>query len=119
MIIRALDNDGDSTFGQGTENFLSGQNAIAENIKTRLYSFLRDCFFDIQAGIDWIRFMSIPTKSQEIELSCRGIVLQSYGVVKLNNISASVVDRKISISINIDTIFTQNYSYNLQYVPVS
>lgn len=119
MIIRALTTDGDSTFGQGRENFLSGQNAISLNIKTRLYSFLRDCFFDIQSGIDWIRFMSVPTQSQEIQLSCRGVVLQSYGVVKINNIFISVVDRNILISMNINTIFTTNYQYNLQYVPVS
>lgn len=118
MIIRAL-LGGDATFGQGRENFLSGQNAIAENIQTRLYAFLRDCFFDIQAGIDWIRFFSVPTSSQEIQLSCRGIVLQSFGVVKVNNIFISTVNRKIFISLNINTIFTTNYQYNLEYVPVS
>lgn len=118
MIIRAL-LAGDSTFGQGRENFLSGQNAVALNIQTRLYSFLRDCFFDIQSGIDWIRFMSVPTKSQEIVLSCRGIILQSYGVVKVNKIEVAVKNRAILISLNINTIFTTNYQYNLQYVPVS
>lgn len=119
MIIRAFNPATDVQFGQGRENFLSGQNAIAENIQTRLYSFLRDCFFDIQSGIDWIRFFSVPTKSQEIELSCRGIVLQSYGVVKVNSIEVLVVDRRINISMNINTIFTTNYQYNLEYVPVS
>lgn len=119
MIIRALSSTGDATFGQGRENFLSGQNAVALNIRTRLYCFLRDCFFDIQSGIDWIRFMSVPTTSQEIQLSCRGVVLQSYGVVKINNITAAVVNRSIVICMNIDTIFTTNYQYNLQYVPVS
>lgn len=119
MITRALDNNSDATFGQGRENFLSDQNAIALNIKTRLYSLLRDCFFDIQAGVDWMRFMSVPTKAQEIQLSVRAIVLQSYGVVKVNNIFVSVVDRRILISINIDTIFTNSYTYDLEYVPVS
>ncbi len=119
MIMRALTASGDSTFGQGRENFLSGQNAVALNIKTRLYSFLRDCYFDIQAGIDWIRFFSVPTKAQEIQLSCRGIILQSYGVVKINKITVEVANRKVLISINIDTIFTTNYQYNLEYVPVS
>lgn len=119
MIIRALDSQHDSTFGQGKENFLSGQRAIEENIQTRLYSILRDCFCDLQAGIDWIRFMSVPTKEQEIQLNCKAIVLQSYGVVKINNIVVSVINRKILIDMNINTIFTNNYQYNLQYAPIS
>ncbi len=119
MIMRAFNTSTDVQFGQGRENYLSGQNAIALNIKTRLNSFLRDCFFDIQAGIDWIRFFSVPTQSQEIQLSCRGVVLQSYGVVKVNNIIVAVANRQILITMNIDTIFTTNYQFNLEYVPVS
>lgn len=118
MIIRAL-LDGDATFGQGTENFLSGQQAIAENIQTNLYCFLRDCYFDIQKGIDWLRFFSVPTNSQEISLSVRGIVLQCFGVVQINSLTVNVVNRKISITMNINTIFSSNYQYNLEYVPVS
>ena len=118
MIIRKLVN-GDATFGSGKENFLSGQLAIAENIQTNLYCFLRDCYFDIQKGVDWIRFFSVPTPSQEILLSVKGIVLQCYGVVKINTMDVNVKDRKIFITMNINTIFTQNYQYNLEYVPIS
>lgn len=119
MIIRALTSTGDSTFGSGTENFKSGQLAIQENIQTNLYCFLRDCYFDIQKGIDWIRFFSVPTQAQEITLSVKGNVLQSFGVVKINTLDVSVVNRKIFIQMNINTIFTTNYQYNLEYVPVS
>ena len=119
MIIRALDGNHDATFGQGKQNFLSGQNAVAENIKTNLYCFLRDCFFDIQNGIDWLRFFSVPTTSQEIALSVKGIVLLCFGVTSINSLSVSTADRKISISMNINTIFTSNFQYNLEYVPAS
>jgi hypothetical protein len=118
MIMRALQN-GDATFGQGRENFLSGQQAIAQNIQTNLYCFLRDCYFDIQKGVDWIRFFSVPTQAQEVTLSVRGIVLQCFGVVKINSLSVSLLNRKISITMNINTEFTTNYQYNLEYVPVS
>ena len=119
MIIRALDKNGDATFGQGKQNFLSGQNAIAENIQTNLYCFLRDCYFDIQKGIDWLRFFSVPTTAQEITLSVKGVILLCFGVTSINSISVSVADRKINISMNINTIFTSNFQYNLEYVPVS
>lgn len=118
MIIRALQN-GDATFGLGVQNFLTGQNAVAENIQTNLYCFLRDCYFDIQKGIDWLRFFSVPTTTQEITLSVRGVVLLCYGVTSINSISVSTSNRKINISMNINTIFTSNFQYNLEYVPVS
>lgn len=118
MIIRALKN-GDATFGQGVQNFLDGQNAIAENIETNLYCFLRDCYFDIKKGVDWLRFFSVPTQSQEILLSVRGNILLSFGVVSINSLSVSVNNRKIIINANINTIYTSQFQLNLEYVPVS
>jgi hypothetical protein len=118
MIIRQLIN-GDATFGLGVQNFLTGQNAIAENIQTNLYCFLRDCYFDIQKGLDWIRFFSVPTSAQEIQLSVKSAVLLCYGVTSINSIDVSVENRKINISMNINTIFTSNFQYNLEYVPIS
>ena len=119
MIIRALTPTGDATFGQGIQNFLNGQNAIAENIETNLYCFLRDCYFDIQKGIDWLRFFSVPTQAQEVMLSVRGNILLSFGVTSINSLNVSVVGRKIIINMNINTIYTSNFQYNLEYVPVS
>lgn len=118
MIIRALDASGDWTFGQGRENYLSGNPAIALNIATRLRCFLRNCFFDQQMGIDWKRYMGIPTPPQEIILSVRGIILQSYGVVKLNKISVSQSQpRNIIINESVDTIFGTPLTQNLEVLP--
>lgn len=119
MIIRALDSNHDATFGQGKQNFLSGQNAIAENIQTNLYCFLRDSYFDIQKGIDWLRFFSVPTSSQEIQLSVKGVILLCFGVTSINSIVVNVQNRRIHITANINTIYTQQFTLNLEYVPIS
>lgn len=118
MIIRALDADNDWTFGSGKENYLSGNKGIALNIATRLRCFLRNCFFDQQMGIDWKRFMGVPTKPEEIILSVRGVILQSYGVIKLNNISVNLQgQRTIIITDDVDTIFTTRFTQNLEVLP--
>lgn len=58
MIVRALNpTTGDWTFGQGKNNYLSGVPAIEQSIKTRLSSFLGDCFFATTAGIDWFNLL--------------------------------------------------------------
>jgi len=111
MIMRALDTDHDWTFGQGLTNYNRDQKAIAENVQTRLYSFLNDCFFDLAAGIDWFRLLGTKGTQNEILLNCKAIVLQSYGVVRVNSMSVNVTEtRRIFIEMNIDTIYTRNFS---------
>lgn len=44
MSIRNLDENHDWTFGAGRSNYLNYNAEIGLNIKTRLLSFLGDCF---------------------------------------------------------------------------
>jgi hypothetical protein len=117
MITRALDVDHDWTFGIGKNNYLTEQKAIVQDINTRLLSFFRDCFFDMDAGIDWFRLLGTKSTEQEIILSCRGVILQSFGVVRVNSISSSVSGRRIYLTYNIDTIYTTQFSQALEVMP--
>jgi hypothetical protein len=116
MIIRALSTDGDWTFGQGKQNYLSAQKAIMENIQTRLYSFLNDAFWDINSGIDWPRLLGTRSTQQEIILTARAIILQSYGVTGVNHISISYYGntRNLILQYNINTIYTSASSVQFQ-----
>ncbi len=116
MIFRALGTDNDWTFGKGKENYLFGQDAIAQNVRTRLLSFLNDCFFDMNAGVDWFTYFGTPNTSQEIILKSRAVILQSYGVVSVNSVNLTVdrVTRGCLLTYNINTIYTINFTENLQ-----
>lgn len=116
MIIRALDTNGDWTFGQGKQNYLSGQQAIAQNIKTRLLSFLGNCPWDMTAGIDWITLLGKTNTMTQIQLNVRSIILQSYGVLRINSLSVSFTNRQLSLSFNIDTIFTSQFNQQIQQI---
>ena len=120
MIIRALDTNHDWTFGKGKSNYLNQQLAIAENVQTRLLSFLNDCYFDLDAGVDWLNLMgTMGITDSEIELTCRAVILQSYGVVRVNSISINRNRsmRNIYLSYNIDTIYTSQFSQTLGVIP--
>jgi hypothetical protein len=117
MIIRALNANHDWTFGKGKNDFIRDQKAVIENIDTRLLSFFRDCFFDPNAGIDWFRLMGTKSTQEEIKLSVRRVILQSYGVVRVNDISVGLIDRAITLTYNIDSIFTTQFSQNLEVMP--
>lgn len=118
MIMRAIDSAHDWQFGKGKENYVAGPSAIAENIQTRLLSFLNNCYFDMNAGIDWFTYLGVPNKSQEIVLRARAIILQSYGVVSVNSISINAPHdtRNAVLTYTISTIYSQNYTENLEVI---
>jgi hypothetical protein len=116
MIIRSLDTSGDWTFGLGKQNYLSGQDAIIQNIRTRLYEFFNNAFWNMEAGADWPRLLGTRGTKQEIILTCRAIILQSYGVNSVDSISVSYYGntRSIIILYNISTIYTSNFNVQMQ-----
>lgn len=113
MIVRALDSNHDWTFGKGRNNYLRNFDAINQNIKSRLLSWVGDCFFALQEGVDWRNLLDKGQK-QNLELAIKTIILQSYGVIALEELS-SILDenRKLTIEYVIDTIFGKTFE-NLQ-----
>jgi len=94
MIVRALDIDGDWTFGQGKNNYLSGQLAVAQSIKTRLSSFLGDCFFDTAAGIDWFNLLG-SKRVLELRLAIASTILNTDNVASLVELSVNLDQNRL------------------------
>lgn len=110
MIFRNLDQNSDWTFGQGKSNYIAANPAIGLNIKTRLLSWLNDCFFDQKAGIDWKNRLGSKNQKTLLENDIRRIILQSYGVTGILSFSTSLINRKFSASYEVQTIFSQSYT---------
>jgi hypothetical protein len=111
MIFRAL-NGNDWTFGSGLQSYLNRSDAISANIKTRLQTFLGECFFATDFGVDWWNLLGKKgdTALRDITLQCRKMVADSYGVVRINSLDTKFdsTTRSLSITFNIDTIYTRN-----------
>lgn len=112
MIFRNLTADGDFTFGQGRQNYLRNDQAVALNIKTRLLSFLNDCFWAMDFGIDWWNLLGVksPKAQANIVLQCRQMIAESFGVVRINSVEAYMdrATRRLTVKYDIDTIYTRN-----------
>ncbi len=109
MKIRKIDDTSDWTFGKGKEDYILEDSAIAQNIKTRLLSWINDCFFGLQEGLDWAEYFDKGQEDNMIQ-AIKTVLLASYGVLAVNDISSSRDSaRKITITYNIDTIFTQAF----------
>jgi len=116
MIFRSLDGIGDWNFGFGKQSYAIQDNAIALDVKTRILSFLKDCWFAPSAGIDWLTILGTKSTQQQIQLTVRGTILQSYGVTKVNSINANVINRHLTITYDINTIFSKNQTQIVEVI---
>lgn len=113
MIIRKIDNEGDWTAGKGKNNYVSGAKAVSQNIRTRLNSFLGDCFFSLNEGIDWFNLLG-TNREADIKLSIATTILNTENVTELNTIDYTVdKNRGLIISYSAESNFgTINESVN-------
>lgn len=110
MIIRNLDQNGDWTFGNGLSNYLDRNAAIGLNIKTRLLSWVGDCFFDLNAGIDWINRLGSKNQRGLLESDLRRVILQSFGVTGIISFDTVLVNRVFIANYSVNTIFSKSFT---------
>lgn len=104
MIIRANDSLNDWKYGRGRADYLKDEDALKQNLKTRIASWKRDCFFDLDAGIDYNNYLDIGTK-YFLDLNVKQVILQTPDVIKINSYESTIVDRDLTITANIYTIY--------------
>ena len=108
MLTRAIDQDNDFTFGKGKQNYLSEQNAVGQNIKTRIQSFYQDCFFDLTAGIDWFNFLGSKNISG-LKNAIAKTIIGTTGVYSLDELSLSLsASRQLTIEYSVTTLWSSS-----------
>ena len=107
MKVRRLTNDGDWSFGLGLANYARDNEAILQNVSTRIKSFKGDWFLDVEAGIDWFNLLGSKDTKELITKEIERVVLETEGVVRINKIEIiDIKDRKATIIVEFDTIFS-------------
>ena len=114
MTFRALDVNHDWTFGAGLANYVSGEDEIALNVKTRLLSFWSNCFFDLETGIDWFNLLEY-NQQENLEAAINATIIETEGVTAINDIQVVMRSgRNVNITYDINTIYTTNYKDEIQ-----
>lgn len=113
MIFRNLDSNHDWTFGNGLSNYVSGNDAIGINIQTRLLSWIGDCFFALNAGIDWANRMGRKGQDGILKSDLKRIILQSFGVTGITAFSTVLVDRTLNAHYDVNTVFSKSYKQSV------
>ena len=108
-MFRNLDNNNDWTFGNNLGNYVTEQQEIAINLKTRIMSFLGDCFFATDEGIDWWNLLDYRYQDR-LENAVQEVIKNTPGVTAINNIDILIgANRKITLQYDIQTIYSQSY----------
>lgn len=107
MIVRSLDVNGDWRFGKGRNDYLSNNAAIVQNVSTRLNSYLGDCFFAQDQGIDWFNLLGSKNELA-LEAAVRAVILNTDNVTRLVDVSIVLDEntRQINMRYVIETIYS-------------
>ncbi len=118
MTVRALENiTNDWTFGTGTNAYKQKNLAVAQAIQCALNSFLGDCFFDVNAGVNW--FNLLGTKNQEaLNLAISAAILNVQGVTAIRQILVTLnpKTRGFTLQYKVQTVYsvlTGNFEFSL------
>lgn len=101
MRFRNVNENGDWVFGKGRNSYLKGNEALMMNIKTRLLSFLNDCFFDTEAGIDWWNLLGGKDR-KALLASIQRVVLRSSQVKRIVDMQSMINNRKFAITLSVE-----------------
>ena len=105
MKVRSIDANNDWEKGKGKSNYKTGVLACAQNIKTNLQSFLGDCFFQTDAGIDW--FNHLGGKNQlQLKVDVSATILKTPDVILIEELNIRLDNqRKLSIQYSANTTY--------------
>ena len=106
MKVRALDVNGDWTFGVGLQNYSQNLDALEQSISTRLKQWKYNCFFATEEGVDWNNLLDIGTQAL-LDLDIKRVVLQTGGVLRITDYSSTIdtMSRNVSIQATINTVY--------------
>ena len=111
MIFRDLTADGDWTFGRGKGCYVTLNQAIGLDIKTRIQSWLNDCFFALESGIDWYNRLGSKNQRTLLEVDLRRQILQAEGVTGINSFFTTLGNdsRVFTAYFDVSTVYSRSF----------
>lgn len=85
MRVRRLDSNHDWTFGSGYSNYAQNSEAVAQMVKTRIWSFKGDWFLDLEHGIPWFEQVERVGDLKRFEVPLTAYILETDGVKRIDD----------------------------------
>lgn len=113
MRVRRNTANGDWSMGRGLTDYAKEDEAILQNVVTRIKSFQNDWFLDTRANIDWFNLLGRKGTQDQTEGEVARIVIGTRGVVRINSLKLTKTSRQANISLTITTIFNSQLAVEL------
>lgn len=107
MRFRALDSNWDWKFGKGIGSYSGDTQAIAYDVKSKILSWVGDCFFDAQAGIDWKNILGSKDQKSQLDDAIKKIIVEEYGIIELSYFESEISDRTYHCTVRFKTIYNE------------
>lgn len=84
MLVRRLDENWDMTFGHGLTNYARDQEAVSQNVKSKLQLLRAEWFLDVDAGVPYLQEIMVkPADLQLAEALIKQTILETEGISEL------------------------------------
>ncbi len=107
MLYRKLTSDGDYTFGNNSFDFIDGDEAIAQAIKTKLLLFYGEWFESVTTGIPMFQGILGQTSNENLKMTitliCTERIQEVKGVISVDSIEIEIDNRELKIQIDVTT----------------
>jgi len=112
MRYRALDSNGDSTFGSGNTKFLvDSPAAVAQAIQTRLLLMTGEWFLDTSEGTPYATQILENNTENVYDLAIQDRILNTQGVAAIISYqSTKNSQRALTVQSSVDTIYSSDYN---------
>lgn len=105
-LFRAIDENNDWVFGSGLQSYAKNDLAINYDIKTKLQSFLTECFYNPELGLPWFQLLGSKDKNAII-LSIKQAIINVEGVTEIVSLEFFLdTNRNATIKYVINTIYS-------------
>ena len=106
MATWGLDTNGDWTINNNIFTVLTGNYEIVQNVETRIKEQIQDCFFNLEAGINWLNMPKGNSQIQDLISTVQNVIGSTNGVTAVIDISYILDGRNLNITANYKTLFT-------------
>jgi hypothetical protein len=108
VLTRRLDENWDMRFGHGLSDYAVDQEAVSQNVKTRLQLLRGEWFLDVDAGVPYLQEIMVkPADLQLAEAIIKQTIIETDGIDELRTFSMDFNrdTRVLFISATVTTIY--------------
>jgi hypothetical protein len=106
-VFPELTSDNDWVLGA----FATGEKAILLDVTTACQEWLRNCWWNQNAGVDWEAILGGGDTKQLLKQQLTQVIINRQGVSEITNLTISLENYKAMVNVSFKTIYESELSF--------